>query len=30
VPVIGFLNSRTPDDTAHLVAAFPRGLSETG
>jgi putative tryptophan/tyrosine transport system substrate-binding protein len=30
MPVIGFLNSRTPDDTAHLVAAFRRGLSETG
>jgi putative tryptophan/tyrosine transport system substrate-binding protein len=29
-PVIGFLNSRTPDDTAHLVAAFRRGLNETG
>jgi putative tryptophan/tyrosine transport system substrate-binding protein len=30
MPVVGFLNSRTPDDTAHLVAAFRRGLSETG
>jgi putative tryptophan/tyrosine transport system substrate-binding protein len=28
--VIGYLSSRTPDDTAHLVAAFRRGLSETG
>jgi putative ABC transport system substrate-binding protein len=30
LPVVGFLNSRTPDDTAHLVAAFHRGLSENG
>jgi putative ABC transport system substrate-binding protein len=30
LPVVGFLNSRSPDDTAHLVAAFRRGLSETG
>jgi putative tryptophan/tyrosine transport system substrate-binding protein len=30
MPVVGFLNSRTPDDTAHLVAAFRRGLSEIG
>jgi putative ABC transport system substrate-binding protein len=30
MPVIGFLNSRTPEDTVHLVAAFRRGLSETG
>jgi ABC-type uncharacterized transport system substrate-binding protein len=30
MPVIGFLNSRSPDDTAHLVAAFRRGLSEGG
>jgi putative tryptophan/tyrosine transport system substrate-binding protein len=30
MPVIGFLNSRSPDDTAHLVAAFRRGLRETG
>jgi putative ABC transport system substrate-binding protein len=29
MPVIGFLNSRSRDDTAHLVAAFRRGLSET-
>ena len=26
VPVIGYLSSRSPDDTAHLVAAFRRGL----
>jgi hypothetical protein len=30
MPVIGFLNSRSPDDTAHLVAAFCRGLLENG
>ena len=30
MPVIGFLNSRSPDDSAHLVAAFRHGLRETG
>jgi putative ABC transport system substrate-binding protein len=30
VPAVGFLNSRSPDETAYLVAAFRRGLSETG
>ena len=30
IPVIGFLNSRSPDDSAHLVAAFRQGLRETG
>jgi ABC-type uncharacterized transport system substrate-binding protein len=30
MPVIGFLNGRSPADTAHLVAAFARGLNETG
>jgi putative ABC transport system substrate-binding protein len=30
MPVIGYLSSRSPDDTAHLVAAFRRGLSAGG
>jgi putative ABC transport system substrate-binding protein len=30
LPVVGFLSSRSPDDSAHLVAAFHRGLSENG
>ena len=30
MPVIGFLNSASPDAFAHLVAAFRQGLSETG
>jgi putative ABC transport system substrate-binding protein len=30
MPVIGYLSSRSPDETAHLVAAFRRGLSENG
>jgi len=30
MPVVGFLGSRTPDDSADLVAAFRAGLSETG
>jgi putative tryptophan/tyrosine transport system substrate-binding protein len=29
-PVVGFLSSRSPDDSAHLVAAFREGLAETG
>jgi putative tryptophan/tyrosine transport system substrate-binding protein len=29
-PVIGFLSARSPDDTAHLVAAFRRGLGAGG
>jgi ABC-type uncharacterized transport system substrate-binding protein len=30
VPVIGFLNVTTPEVSAHLVAAFRRGLAESG
>jgi ABC-type uncharacterized transport system substrate-binding protein len=30
MPVIGFLNSRSEDDTKHLVEAFRRGLREHG
>jgi putative ABC transport system substrate-binding protein len=30
MPLIGFLSSRSPDDTAHLVAAFRKGLAERG
>jgi putative ABC transport system substrate-binding protein len=30
VPVIGFLNARSPEDTMHLTAAFRRGLGEGG
>jgi hypothetical protein len=30
MPVIGYLSARSPDDTAHLVAAFRRGLGENG
>jgi putative tryptophan/tyrosine transport system substrate-binding protein len=30
LPVIGYLSSRSPDETAHLVAAFRRGLGENG
>jgi len=29
-PVVGFLSSRSPDESRHLVAAFQKGLSETG
>jgi putative tryptophan/tyrosine transport system substrate-binding protein len=28
MPAIGFLSSRSPEDSAHLVAAFRRGLAE--
>jgi putative ABC transport system substrate-binding protein len=30
VPVIGFLNTRAPEQDAHLLAAFRQGLTETG
>ena len=30
IPVIGFLHSGSPEPAAHLVAAFRKGLSETG
>ena len=30
VPVIGFLNARSPDDTTHLLAGFRQGLADGG
>jgi putative ABC transport system substrate-binding protein len=30
LPVVGFLNSGSPDLDAHLVRAFREGLGETG
>ncbi len=30
VPVIGYLNSGSPDSSSHLVTAFRRGLSDNG
>ena len=30
MPVIGFLNTASPEAFAHLVAAFRRGLNKTG
>jgi putative ABC transport system substrate-binding protein len=30
IPVIGFLNGQSPATSAHLVAAFRKGLNETG
>jgi ABC-type uncharacterized transport system substrate-binding protein len=29
MPVIGFLDSKSPEDSAHMVAAFRRGLNES-
>jgi len=29
IPVIGFLSSRSPDESKHVLAAFHQGLSET-
>jgi len=30
LPVIGYLSSRSPEDTTHLLAAFRSGLAQTG
>jgi putative ABC transport system substrate-binding protein len=30
MPVIGFLNARSPDDTTHLLAGFRQGLADGG
>jgi hypothetical protein len=30
MPVIGFLSGQSPEPSAHLVAAFHRGLQDTG
>jgi putative ABC transport system substrate-binding protein len=30
MPVVGFMSGRSPEDSAHLVAAFYQGLSEAG
>ncbi len=30
MPVVGFLSARSPDESANLVAAFRRGLAESG
>ena len=30
MPVIGFMSSRSPEDSVHLLAAFRQGLGETG
>jgi putative ABC transport system substrate-binding protein len=30
LPVIGFMSGRSPEDSAHLVAAFRQGLAESG
>jgi putative ABC transport system substrate-binding protein len=30
MPVIGYLSSRSLGDSTHIIAAFPKGLSEAG
>jgi putative tryptophan/tyrosine transport system substrate-binding protein len=30
MPVIGFLSSRSPEDSTHLIPAFAAGLAEGG
>jgi putative ABC transport system substrate-binding protein len=30
MPVIGYLSARSQEDTAHLIAAFQRGLADSG
>jgi putative tryptophan/tyrosine transport system substrate-binding protein len=30
MPVVGYLSTRSPDESAHMVAAFRRGLAENG
>src|SRR5256712_4540459 len=30
MPVVGFMSARSPEDSAHLVAAFRHGLGEGG
>ena len=30
VPIVGFMSSRSPEESGHLVAAFRQGLSDTG
>ena len=30
LPVIGYLSSRSPSESAHIVAAFRQGLQEAG
>jgi putative ABC transport system substrate-binding protein len=30
VPVVGFMSSRSPEDSVHLIAAFRQGLGEAG
>jgi putative ABC transport system substrate-binding protein len=30
IPMVGYLSTRSPDDSAHIVAAFRKGLNEAG